>query len=86
MLLGLTFFEGPRGVVISGLWALGFGLWALVDVRALGIAWAGRQNWDVVVTSDFFFPICLLNNHIILLRNAPERASRLFCLSDAILI
>jgi hypothetical protein len=48
VLLGLTFFERPRGVVITG-------LWALVDVPTLGIVWAGRQNWDAVVTSEFFF-------------------------------
>jgi len=37
VLLGLAFFERPRGVVITG-------LWALVDVP---VVWARRQNWDV---------------------------------------
>ena len=55
----------------------------MVDVLALGIAWAGRQNWDVVVTSDFFFFFAFFypeqshNSRFSLLTPKPDKLSQL---------
>jgi hypothetical protein len=71
VLLGLTFFERPRGVVITG-------LWALVDVPTLGIVWAGRQNWDAVVTSEFFFFLSPEQSHeVFLFHLTPKKLDKL---------